>query len=114
MENITALYEYHYDGEMGGIVIDKYKGEQEVVTIPESIDGLPVTAIGPQAFDKNIYLITVTLPDSITSIGHCAFNGCTYLNEINIPRGVTSIGRYTFERCLNLSKITIPDNELFL
>jgi hypothetical protein len=44
--------------------------------IPPSIDGIPVTAIGEQAFYHYSSLTGITLPDSVTAIGDGAFRDC--------------------------------------
>ena len=43
------------------------------VTIPETIDGYPVTSIGEKAFSGCTGLTSITIPDGVTSIGSSAF-----------------------------------------
>ena len=57
--------------------------EKMSVTIPETYNGRPVTAIGNAAFENNSYILGVTLPKSIVSIGDSAFSGCSKLTNIN-------------------------------
>ncbi len=64
------------------------------LTIPSSIGGFPVTAIGPDAFAVNL-LTSVTIPDSVTSIGDFAFDA-NDLTSVTIPDSVTSIGQSSF------------------
>jgi len=45
------------------------------VTIPDTINGLPVTSIGDNAFNSLARLISVTLSESVTNIGDGAFFG---------------------------------------
>lgn len=54
------------------------------VTIPETIDGYPVTSIGGFAFNGCTGLTNITIPDSVTSIGLFAFKDCTNLSSVNI------------------------------
>ena len=62
------------------------------LTVPETLDGIPVTAIGDKAFSQCYYLTDVTLPEGITHIGDFAFEDCTDLETLLIPASVTSMG----------------------
>ena len=78
------------------------------VTIPSTIDGLPVTAIGFGVF-RGSALTNVTIPDSIITIGDHAFDGCANLTQVSIPDSVTSIGAVAFNLC-GLTSITLPNS----
>lgn len=52
------------------------------IVIPESINGIPVTAIAREAFDECRGIRSITIPDSVTSIGTRAFYGCTSLENV--------------------------------
>ena len=52
--------------------------------IPEELDGIPVTAIGDQAFDNSRKLETVRIPASVTEIGVNPFVLCVKLQEITV------------------------------
>jgi len=82
-----------------------YSGD---VVIPAEHNGLPVTAIGDQAFASCGSLTSITIPNSVTSIGESAFKSCSSLTSITIPDSVTSIGSYAFENCTGLTSVTIP------
>ena len=53
------------------------------VTIPSTLGGKPVTAIGNGAFYVCSGMTSVTIPDSVTSIGACAFYGCSGLKSVD-------------------------------
>ena len=62
------------------------------LTVPETLNGIPVTAIGDKAFSQCYYLTDVTLPEGIVRIGDFAFEDCTDLETLFIPASVTSMG----------------------
>ena len=68
--------DFTYTNNNGTITITHYDGSGGNVTIPATINGLPVTCIGFQAFAFNNNLTGVTPPDRVTSIGDETFNQC--------------------------------------
>src|SRR5271169_6014257 len=76
----------------GTITITGYTGSAGALAIPGTITGLPVTAIGDEAFLTNFTLVSVIVPNSVTSIGGYAFGSCANLTNVAIPNSVTSIG----------------------
>ena len=79
------------------------------VVIPSVYNGLPVTAIGPDAFASCDSLTSITIPDSVIYIGDYAFYDCS-LTSITIPNSVTSIGSGAFYSCSDLTSISIPNS----
>ena len=79
-------------------VLEKYKGTDAHVVIPDS-----VTSIGESAFWLCSSMTSVTIPDSVTSIGERAFHGCSSLTSVTIPANVTSIGNRAFLDCDGLA-----------
>lgn len=108
-ESPNNEYEYSLYGN-GNICIDKYKGNATELTIPNKIDGKPVTKISYMAFGFCKSLKSVTIPNSITEIDYNAFVGCSSLESINIPNGVKILPYSIFGGCKNLKKIVIPDS----
>ena len=78
--------------------------------VPETITGLPVTAIGPNAFGSMNYFITnIVVPDSVTQVGSYAFWGCRYVSSITVGTGVTNLSDYAFAQIGNgVSLATYP------
>lgn len=64
------------------IQISKYKGADEKVEVPSEINGLKVTKIKSGAFQNNIDITSITIPESVTYIGSSAFSQCLNLSEI--------------------------------
>jgi hypothetical protein len=93
----------------GTITITGYTGSASDVTIPDTIDGLPVTSIGDGAFYGS-YLNIVLIGNNVTNIGDYAFAYCPYLTEVAIGTNVTSIGDYAFAYCSYLTEAVIPNS----
>ena len=53
------------------------------LTIPEQLDGHPVTVIGERSFDRNQELEKLTIPEGVTAIGSHAFYWCGNLTEVD-------------------------------
>lgn len=95
-----------YEIENGEVTITDCDNDAALrLEIPESIDGLQITAIGPYAFEGCHYLTEVVIPETVGIIGKYAFSDCRTLERVNIPDGVTRIEEFTFT---DLERITIP------
>jgi hypothetical protein len=88
--------------------ITGYYGTVGAVSIPASINGLPVTSIGDRAFYESLSLTGVTIPTSVTTIGDYAFAYCDGLMSVTIPGSVTTIGVEAFAHCHDLISATVP------
>ena len=100
--------------DYGEVTITGYTGSATEITIPDTIDGYPVKAIGDSAFYYCTTPKSVNIPDGVTSIGYDAFYNCGSLESINIPDSVTSIGDRAFTDCFKLEIINIPDSVKFI
>ncbi len=93
--------DYHYAMHNGTITITLYTGAGGVVTIPSTINGLPVTSIGQYAFFDRTSLTSVTIPNSVTRIGYEAFSGCSSLTAITVDAsnpGYSSLAGVLFNK----------------
>ncbi len=126
--------EWEFTISGGETTVQRYanKNHYSQVTVPETLGGCPVTAIGSFTFYGNTDLCSVTIPESVTEIGisafaNCsrlsyikapgiltigqrAFSGCTALNGWNFPDQLTEIGWEAFSGCSRLEDITIPES----
>ena len=93
---------FYYREESGGAVITGYDGDVALLTIPATLDGLPVIAIGEHAFER-ANLTAVILPDGLRRIDWFAFYECEELSGMTIPASVTSIGYAVFDGCESVS-----------
>ena len=97
-----------YTVSNGEVTITDCKETATEVTIPDTIEGYPVTTIGKCAFESCRSLSSVTIPDSVTTIGESAFNGCDKLISVTLGSSVTEIGKDAFGNCHALSDIRFP------
>jgi hypothetical protein len=83
--------QFTYTTTNGSITIMGYTGPGGAVTIPSTLNGLPVSSSGDYAFWGQA-LTSVTIPNSVTFIGDWAFGLCLSLTNVTIPNSLTSIG----------------------
>src|SRR5258705_489924 len=95
--------QFNYMTDNGTITITGYTGPGGAVTIPDTINGLPVTSIGDVAFLQRTNLTSVTIGSNITNIGNYAFASCSSLTNVTIPNSVTRMGNWAFSSCSNLT-----------
>ena len=77
-----------------------------VITVPESIEGLPVTEIQYGAFRQNSTWTKVTINAKVTSLPDVCFYKCPNLKEVVLPETITTLGSYSFYGCENLTSVT--------
>jgi len=100
---------YSYTTNNSTITITAYTGSQRAVVIPSTINFLPVTSIGEQAFYYCFSLTSLTIPPGVTNIGDAAFSECWNLTNVTIPGSVVSIGGSAFFARFSLSSLTISN-----
>lgn len=75
------------------IIITKYIGSNRTsITVPATINNIPVVAIAEGAFKGNTELTSVTVKSGVKDIGASAFENCTNLATISLPETVIHIG----------------------
>jgi uncharacterized repeat protein (TIGR02543 family) len=107
--------DYEYTITDGKVTITKYTGSEASVTVPDTIEGYPVTVLeaasdSSKGVFSELSVTSLTLPGSLLTIGDYAFYGCTKLSSLSIPDSVTAIGKEVFEDCSTLAFITIPNS----
>ena len=110
--------EWEYDVKDGYAILTKYKGDAEVLVVPNYIEGIPVKQVGDGTnpiWDENntecvgMYLVDtisgeffqtkiseIRISKGIEIIGDSCFYKIANLNYVEIPSTVTSIGNYAF------------------
>ena len=92
----------------GTVIITGYTDQDTVLSIPDSIHGRTVTAIGDNAFSGNTLLREVSLPGTLTWIGESAFDGCENLSRPDLPLGLREIGRRAFYGVVSKPALQLP------
>ena len=115
-EYTAGLYTYTVDSNGNATITDvatSISGLLGKVTVPSTLGGYPVTAIGWDAFYYCTNIVSVTIPDSVTSIGDGAFRNCTNIVNITIPDSVTSIGSNPFDNTAIYEDTNNWENDVF-
>ncbi len=97
--------------EESTVTITGYTGDAARIEIPQKIDGYDVTRIGKCAFEDNLTITSVVLPDTIEVIDYKAFADCRNLETINFPDSLGIIGDYAFTTCHSLQSIDLNQVE---
>ena len=84
--SLTAHAQLTYTTNNGAITITGYSGDISYLTIPDTIDGLPVKTIGYAAFQLRPDLKSVTIPSNVDIIGDRAFAYCKNLSAISVDQ----------------------------
>ena len=79
------------------------------IVIPDAVDGVPVTAIGKEAF-KGKEIQYVYFGENITEVGESAFEGCPILYMAVLNDKLKTIGNSAFSSCANIKRIIVGDN----
>jgi outer membrane murein-binding lipoprotein Lpp len=95
---------FSYRVENGKAIVTSYDGRATLVTVPATLDGYPVIAIGERAFEGKP-VAAVVLPEGLQMIGWFAFYGCDKLHDVTIPASVNSIGYAVFDGCTHVTLI---------
>jgi hypothetical protein len=102
--------DYSYTTNNGTITITGYSGPGGSVTIVDTINGLPVTGIGTNAFKLVTSMTSLTIPDSVTNIEDNAFQSCFNMTNVTFGKGVIKIGSFAFWFCTRIVSISLGTN----
>ena len=122
---ITGLYNQFYQVVgIGNVASDE-------IVVPSAYNGLPVIRIGRRAFENNVNLKKIILPNTIEHIDNLAFAGCTALEYIDLPTSLiyiqsdvfsgsgirildltdnTALNSFGCVDCPNLEAVKLPKN----
>lgn len=106
-EQVNPASDFAYTADGGEVTITEYIGTSEHVLIPDTIDGLPVTALADKAFYEK-HVTTVVVPDSVTEIGDLCFSGDNYLVSLTLPDELAELPYAALESCFRLMDFNLP------
>ena len=95
------------------------RSDMTELTIPATLQGLPVIAVCADAFRNEDQIISVIIEDGVQEIGDNAFAHCDALETVILPQSVVSLGTGIFRDCSVLRAAVLPtsiteiSNELF-
>ena len=97
-----TLYKKNEDGK--GYTLHTYApaSTETSYTVPDTVNGLPVTSIFRMAFQNNANLTSVTVPASVTSFKSYAFDSCAKLMKISIAADSVTLDRTSSGSFTNL------------
>lgn len=93
------------DFQTQGSTLVKYRGTEERVTIPDTVE-----VVGESAFENNQKVQFVVISKSVKRLDAYVFWGCNNLEEVVLGKGLTAVDEYSFAGCTGLKQITIPEN----
>ena len=93
------------DFQIEGSTLTKYRGSDERVTIPDTVE-----VVGESAFENNQKVQFVVIPKSVKRLDAYVFWGCNNLEEVVLGKGLTAVDEYSFAGCTGLKQISIPEN----
>ena len=95
---------FQYDVVKNKIRIKAYIGKEDVVSVPEKIEGKTVNEIRTGAF-KNCNVKKITIPASVETIGSMAFFNLPDCEEITIGNKMALKSDGIFKRCPKLKEV---------
>lgn len=91
------------------LMLTKYMGSDEDVTIPDSYNNYKVTAIGTSVF-SGTEIKSIVIPDTVKEIKDYAFYNCKNLTSITLSKNLEILGTNVFNLCRSLESIEIPSS----
>lgn len=95
---------FQYDVVKNKIRIKAYIGKEDVISVPEKIEGKTVNEIRSGAF-KNCNVKKITIPASVETIGSMAFFNLPDCEEITIGNKMALKSDDIFKRCPKLKEV---------
>lgn len=100
------LYDISDSGN--GVRIHTYVGTNEIVVIPDTIDGKVVEQIASYTFANECTVKAVVIPETVTALKEVFINNVCV--EVVIAKGVTNVDYATFCNCSALNSVVLSDS----
>ena len=94
-----------FDFKIKNGILEKYRGRDANVIIPEG-----VSELAPEAFKNCKSMKTVSFPSSLHIIGRYTFEGCVSLTELTVPEDVCFLLEGAFKNCTSLRSVKLYCN----
>lgn len=105
---VSPESDFHYYDVDGGIEV-VYDGDDEIVVIPETIEGKKVVAVARGGFVNADAVRAVKLADTIENVGDSAFFGNPNLEVLVAGTGLKVIDFCGMSKCENLRILKLND-----
>lgn len=105
---VTPASDFEYEETDGGIKIKKYKGNDLIVVIPESINGKPVVELKSYIFANNSDVKGIYLPKTIEKLKYTFINNDDI--QVVIAEGIEQILDNVFANCKSLHTVVLDDS----
>lgn len=108
-ESVSGDFEYRLVPNMTAEILSFAPGAI-LYEIPTELDGYPVSAIGPRAFENAQVNFDLVIPEGITRIGDSAFCNAEELYTVSLPASLEYVGHNPFEEIFLYQFKLSPDN----
>ena len=111
--NGNDTFYYNVDDEGNAVIVDCSTTSVNI-TLPVTLGGYPVVAVGYRGMADCTTLTSVTIPNNIVRLELYAFAGCTGLTTATIPATCQYVGDYAFIDCTSLATVVIAEGVTYL
>ena len=96
----------------GGIALLRCETQDDIVHLPDEIDGVPVTEVGAYVLSERVPNLTGkdTFAVRITCGGTEPKHNAAAIRTVTLPKDAKSVGSYAFYNCRNLERIELTDS----
>ena len=96
----------------GGIALLRCETQDDIVRLPDEIDGVPVTEVGAYVLSERVPDLTGkdTFAVRITCGGTEPVHDAAAIRTVQLPKDAKSVGSYAFYNCRNLERIELTDS----